>query len=342
MLESDARQNSFSDSAPRLPVCACCHKAGTDGKIALLLCSGCRKRRYCSKECQLRDWKGGGNHRHRCGTVGEDGHDWEARLTVPSGEMHVFALRRIMRTQHVLTDVACLMLPEMPQEGGALTSLFILTENTECESALHNISALRALTPLGADLTAKYRCNAVRWGPDGWALFPTFALIKNSSDPNCDFCFLPKSKEVLVVASRQIEAGEPLTVHRTAMHHVMFDATRSRVTLPMPISMTGVCCASHETESRLWSAIYSNECGKGNSLRAMRAGKALVHLYESKKDTSCLARARACAAYHRVLCFNNGSVSEKERMVDLASFYAQVFFQSITAPDLTHCMSLKD
>jgi hypothetical protein len=57
---------SASDANPALVECAVCHrKPGDPGVPATLkLCGGCRMTRYCSTECQRKDWKMG--HKEVC------------------------------------------------------------------------------------------------------------------------------------------------------------------------------------------------------------------------------------------------------------------------------------
>jgi len=62
-------------------------------------CSGCKKRAYCSKECQSADWstKGKGQgHKIWCGqiTYGEEDVDWEV-VPVPNKGLGVRAKRLI-------------------------------------------------------------------------------------------------------------------------------------------------------------------------------------------------------------------------------------------------------
>jgi hypothetical protein len=57
---------SGTDANPALVECAVCHrKPGDPGVPATLkLCGGCRTTRYCSTECQRKDWKMG--HKEVC------------------------------------------------------------------------------------------------------------------------------------------------------------------------------------------------------------------------------------------------------------------------------------
>jgi hypothetical protein len=62
----NAAAEASPSSNPALVECAVCHrKPGDPGVPATLkLCGGCRRMRYCSAECQRKDWKLG--HRHLC------------------------------------------------------------------------------------------------------------------------------------------------------------------------------------------------------------------------------------------------------------------------------------
>jgi hypothetical protein len=64
-------KQSNTDANPALVECAVCHrKPGDPGVPATLkLCGGCKAVRYCSSECQKKDWKMG--HKSLCGHMAQ-------------------------------------------------------------------------------------------------------------------------------------------------------------------------------------------------------------------------------------------------------------------------------
>ena len=84
------------DSANKTRHCAFCLEiCGVPAK----LCGGCKKRAYCSRECQVADWKitgSGQRHKNWCGRYehGEEDVDWEV-APVPNKGLGVRAKRLI-------------------------------------------------------------------------------------------------------------------------------------------------------------------------------------------------------------------------------------------------------
>lgn len=74
--------------ASKAPFCSYCYSP----LEKLLRCGKCNKRLYCSRECQLIDWKGA-SHKHFCGKSGEIGFDFEIREAPETNGLGVFSLR---------------------------------------------------------------------------------------------------------------------------------------------------------------------------------------------------------------------------------------------------------
>ncbi len=74
---------------PTKPCCAWCYRVTAE----LKRCSKCSSRLYCSRDCQIADWKkadvnsnrAGGNHKQWCKKAGERGVDYEIRSAGPKG-----------------------------------------------------------------------------------------------------------------------------------------------------------------------------------------------------------------------------------------------------------------
>mmetsp|Transcript_42976 Transcript_42976/g.105993 ORF Transcript_42976/g.105993 Transcript_42976/m.105993 type:complete len:169 (+) Transcript_42976:245-751(+) len=61
--------------------CGYCYLQGP----SFQLCSGCNRRAYCCRECQVNDWKRGAWHKEWCGRTGEIGVDVEIRVSSAGG-----------------------------------------------------------------------------------------------------------------------------------------------------------------------------------------------------------------------------------------------------------------
>ena len=70
-----------------------------------LLCGKCKKRRYCSKECQIEDWNGKGQkHKNWCGKdCGEEDKDWEV-VSIEGKGLGVVAKRFFPSKSIIMVD----------------------------------------------------------------------------------------------------------------------------------------------------------------------------------------------------------------------------------------------
>ena len=71
------------------------------------LCSGCRKRSYCSRECQITDWAPNGKgqgHKNWCRLdCGEEDIDWEV-VSIEGKGLGVVAKRFIPAKYRIIVD----------------------------------------------------------------------------------------------------------------------------------------------------------------------------------------------------------------------------------------------
>ncbi len=85
--------------------CAHCTKsvAAPNAKV----CSKCKRRCYCSQECQRKDWKRGQKHKHWCGiNYGEEDVDWVLQRVEGKG-IGVVALRPFKAKDRIMVEVPC-------------------------------------------------------------------------------------------------------------------------------------------------------------------------------------------------------------------------------------------
>lgn len=87
--------------------CAYCYTTA----VHLLKCGKCKKRLFCSKECQRQDWKVG--HRVYCGKSGELGFDFEIRQVHGFG-LGVFALQSFQKNDKIMVERPLLKFPSVP------------------------------------------------------------------------------------------------------------------------------------------------------------------------------------------------------------------------------------
>jgi len=88
--------------------CAFCLEIITTFPVKL--CGGCKKRAYCSKECQVADWKitgTGQRHKNWCGVHnhGEEDVDWEV-VPVPNKGLGIIAKKLLPAGYRIIVEPA--------------------------------------------------------------------------------------------------------------------------------------------------------------------------------------------------------------------------------------------
>ena len=101
-------------NVPKLRHCAYCLKESPDTKS----CSSCKRRTYCSKECQRQDWLptlSGQGHKLWCKlNCGEEDLDWKV-VEVPNKGLGVIALRDFPGTYKVYNTVVSISVLPIPR-----------------------------------------------------------------------------------------------------------------------------------------------------------------------------------------------------------------------------------
>ena len=186
------------DGLPKCGCCAFCYKHCTSD--ALMTCSGCKKRKYCSSECQRKDWSDdpsarGQRHKVMCGLAcGEEGDDWEVRYLNETKGYGLVALREFSRGQRILAE-------------RAIDRKVVLNSLTPAEKV-----AMDDLMPKGGSLLDKLDTNALSTTEGtGGAICVRLVRANHACVPNA--CHYDEYKGIkLLVARTTIKAGEEITI----------------------------------------------------------------------------------------------------------------------------------
>jgi len=185
-------------SVPNLQ-CAWCYAEVASPKR----CGQCHKRSYCSRECQLRDWKLG--HKHWCSISGENGYDFEVREVLGKGR-GIFAKKCFERGEVVMME------RPLPLAHGRHSKV---AELASCQSVL---KAVMALMPHGGSLRAKFDLNSMGCSDESGSfvgesrLFVTMAYLNHACLANTLHHFVDAHGVKIISASRRIEQGEEITI----------------------------------------------------------------------------------------------------------------------------------
>lgn len=79
--------SSFTIIVISFPMSFCCSYCYAKD-VPLQTCARCHKRKYCSRECQAKDWNSGQNHKYYCCKAGEFNLDFEIKPS-PGRDGHV-------------------------------------------------------------------------------------------------------------------------------------------------------------------------------------------------------------------------------------------------------------
>lgn len=211
---SETKHDPASPASPASaacpPTCAFCYVACGG---AAKKCGKCGVRRYCSRDCQVKDWKNG--HKRWCGAAGEKDVDWAVRSAGARGQ-GLFAARAFAAGDKILVERAVIL----ATKAGAAT----FADQTAAGAPLTGVlAAIDALAPEGGFMEDKMSTNAVSVRDDAddaataadevvsSGLFVNFSRVNHSCVGNATHWYHPAQKLMLLVANHAIAAGDEVT-----------------------------------------------------------------------------------------------------------------------------------
>jgi hypothetical protein len=180
--------------------CGWCYGLGADK-----WCAKCQ-RAYCSRECQIKDWKVG-HHKAWCGKSGEKCIDYEVRDAGGKG-LGLFTKRDFKRGDKILVERAVAI---RTGDGGERPIDFRkILGNTNL------MNATMALAPPGStNLIEKFFANCVALGGDeekaGSGLFLNFSRVNHDCVGNVTHYYIPDQQLKILVADCDILAGSEVS-----------------------------------------------------------------------------------------------------------------------------------
>lgn len=177
------------------PICSVCC-VSLENPSSRLKCGKCLKRIYCSKECQVIDWKLQ-SHKHWCCKAGEIGYDYEIKPSIKYIGLGVYALRDFKEGEKIMA--------QRP----------ISIENSQ-HLLPTQIEQIKKLEPSNSDFIAdKFDFNALDCGKATNPVLCLHASRINHQCPfveNCSHLWIKEHGIKIIYAKRDIGAGEELTI----------------------------------------------------------------------------------------------------------------------------------
>jgi len=287
--------------------CAFCYVEAEN----LLTCGKCKKRKFCSKDCQKADWKLG--HRLYCGISGELGHDYEIRQVDDNVGMGVFALRDFTKNEKVMVER-----PLLKWRSGSLLWRF---DSQVPESARKAVAALVPIEGSQGEKMARNGMSCTEGDGGETGLFVSMSRINHECMPNADHQFLHHRGVKILVASRVIRKGEQMTISYTASFKPR-DARRAHLAHYYSFNCNCSVCNDPTLERKLNRAHELDErilqlASSGNVEAAMRNGRALLQIYNELSFSSWLYQ-RSYYDLFQVAITKKRTVSEGRKYIRLA------------------------
>lgn len=175
------------DSPAKIRHCAFCLISVSDEKIKL--CGKCRKRAYCSRECQVSDWSSGGKgqgHKNWCHVeCGEEDIDWKV-CEVSGKGLGLVATRFIPAKYRMLVDPC----------------------HTENDHA-----AIMDLMPINGSFQQKSDLNEVGLGNGNSAICLRISRANHDCKANADHWYDETFNVVILFSERDILEGEEICIN---------------------------------------------------------------------------------------------------------------------------------
>mmetsp|Transcript_1608 Transcript_1608/g.4671 ORF Transcript_1608/g.4671 Transcript_1608/m.4671 type:complete len:334 (+) Transcript_1608:448-1449(+) len=296
---------------PKERCCGYCYAPSPQSK-----CAKC-PRPYCSRECQVQDWKKGG-HKIWCGKSGEKCIDYEIREAGDKG-LGLFALRNFNGGEKILVERS--VMSRLPMRG------------TTTSSDPNVRKAIMALAPANSNsVDAKFMANSVSLGGSeegdkGSALFIHYSRANHDCVGNANHYYDHGIGLRLLVANRDITAGTEITFS--------YAGTSSCDERAMLIASRGFTCRCSacqvpEVGAKLDKLIELDRAivilgSNGNVEAAIRAGTRLIKIYDDL-ELSDILYSRTYYDLFQVSITKSSTVKKGHAFIKKAYTHALKFY----------------
>lgn len=175
------------ESLAKIRHCAFCLNTISDTKIKL--CGKCRKRAYCSRDCQVADWSSGGKgqgHKNWCHLeCGEEDIDWKV-CEVPGKGLGLVAMRQLPARFRIQVE--------------------------SCHNE-NDHAAIKDLMPIDGSFQQKFDLNGIGLGNGNSALCLRISRANHDCKANADHWYDETFNVVILYSEREILEGEEICIN---------------------------------------------------------------------------------------------------------------------------------
>lgn len=187
------------ESVEKIRHCAFCLKLIKDQTIKL--CGKCRKRAYCSRECQIADWTSDGNgqgHKNWCVLqCGEEDIDWYVSEITGKG-LGLVAKRFLPAKYRIIVD---------------------------CCRTKNDHQAIKDLMPINGTFKQKFDLNSLGRDDGSAALCLRISRANHDCKANADHWYDETFKVVILYAQRDIAEGEEICINYQLYNDISKEVT---------------------------------------------------------------------------------------------------------------------
>jgi len=208
----------------------------------LKLCGKCKKRKFCSSECQKKDWT---THKVFCGKVGELGFDFEIKKAEGKG-FGLFAKRDFEQYEKIMLERHCLELKnrEIPNDLSSIPHIPVTSKSIVTNlGAITNVDIFEGFNKLCSSekeaylkllpdpneedkLIGIFRRNSMGTSGDVVMVLIFISRCNHSCDANSFHCHHQESNTTVIIAHKKISKGEEITFQY--LDPIIYRSTRDR------------------------------------------------------------------------------------------------------------------
>lgn len=279
--------------------CAFCLQSIVDKSIKL--CAKCRRRAYCSRDCQIADWSSDGKgqgHKNWCHlTCGEEDIDWQVS-TIPGKGLGLVAKRQLPALYRIIVD---------------------------CCHHGNDHPAINDLMPIAGTYEEKFELNCIGHDNGESSLCLRISRANHDCNANAGHWYDETFKVVVLFAQRDIAVGEEITINYQLFNDISCDVSADMSRFALQTKWGIICpmnciCYDKEVEKLITKARQLDKqivrlAEQGKSLQSVNIVKELIKIHETIKS-SLLNKSRTLYDGFQVAVMQKKSLDAAKSFLD--------------------------